>query len=163
MGQFQVDNAPRGNIVVGAEDDEMSICANCKGTGLVQRFSPGMDSSWTEPCPECQKEKKMKAKATPNCKHCDDTGLVAWEAGGQMTIDPCGCLLKKGISVLLKGGGLRLSFVVGGGVILKVSDNGGADGSPPDQLKFVVERDDLKKIAKAMKKARGIMKALKQK
>lgn len=136
-------------------------CANCKGKGEVQRFSPGMEESWMEPCPDC-KGKKMKAKNAPSCKHCDDTGLVAWEAGDRMTIDPCQCL-DRGINVTLRGGGIKLAFVEGGGVVLTVSDNGGADGSPSDQLKFVVERSDLKKIAKAMKKARGIMKSLGQK
>jgi hypothetical protein len=150
---------------MGAEDDMSNekYCATCRGTGKVQRFSPGMDSSWMDPCPDCEKGKKMKAKFEPNCKHCDDTGLVPRPIGTGQELDPCQCLLENGISVFLRGGGVKLSFVEGGGVILKVSDHGGADGSPSDQLKFVVERSDLKKLIKAMKKAKGIMRVLKQK
>ena len=107
--------------------------------------------------------RRKTMKIIPDCKHCDDTGLVPRPIGTGQELDPCQCLLENGISVFLRGGGVKLSFVEGGGVILKVSDHGGADGSPSDQLKFVVERSDLKKLIKAMKKAKGIMKVLKQK
>ena len=90
------------------------------------------------------------------CKHCEDTGLVSWEAGGKQTVEPCGCILEKGINVSLRGGGVSIKFVEGGGIVLQAADNGGCDGSPPDRITFAVDRDDLKKVIKALKKARDI-------
>ena len=48
------------------------------------------------------------------------------------------------------------SVVEGGGIAFQAADNGGCDGSPPDRITFSVDRDDLKKIIKALKKARDI-------
>jgi len=135
----------------------MGYCARCRGEGQVERTGPGMDSSVTELCPDC----KGKTKKAPNGKcSCDGTGLVVWTAGGETKVDPCFCLLNKGIEVMLHGGKIKVNFVEGGGVVLVASDFGGCDGSPPDELEFTATRAQLKNLIKAMKKSRSVMKAL---
>jgi len=105
----------------------------------------------------------MKGKKKPSCDHCGDTGLVVWEAGDQQSVDPCQCLLDKGICVNVRGGAVKLFLAEGGSAILKLHDNGGCDGSPPNCVGIAIERSDLKKLVKALKKGKRIMKALGQK
>lgn len=67
---------------------------------------------------------------------------------------------KDTIIVPLCGGGLSLKLVEGAGVVLSLRDNGGLNGSPPDEIKIAISRKDIRKMRKALKETHGIMKAL---